>query len=268
MTAPLEPGPLDGDGAVYEQIKRAVARPILSGQWLPGARLPSEHELTRRFGTSRMTVNRALTALAEEGLIHRRRRAGSFVASPTAQHPVLEINDIKADVLATGRAYRFEVGSRVVRLADAADMARLGLERPTTVLAVQVCHFAAGVPFAYEDRLINLRAVPAAERELFAETPPGTWLLDHVPWTEAVHSIRAVAADRVVAGQLDLAEGAPCLMVERRTRRAAEPITAVRVHYPGDRHELVAHFSPRGQVGRSQGHRDAGEGPANSRDRG
>ena len=63
------PFDLDGAGAVYQQIRRALARPILRGEWAPGARIPSEQELTEMFGASRMTINKALSSLAAEGLI-------------------------------------------------------------------------------------------------------------------------------------------------------------------------------------------------------
>ena len=42
-----------------------------SGQIKPGDRLPSEHELVAQFGISRMTVNRALRELVDQGRIVR-----------------------------------------------------------------------------------------------------------------------------------------------------------------------------------------------------
>jgi GntR family transcriptional regulator, histidine utilization repressor len=250
MTPPAPRPVLDGEGALYEQIRRAIAGPILKGDWAPGDKLPSEHELTRLFDTSRMTVNRALTALVEEGLIVRRRRAGSFVAVPPAQHPVLKINDIKAEVLESGLAYRFEVIGRETRQACDDDKDRLGQTSVGRVLAISICHHAAAAAFAFEDRLINLDAVPAAADEPFRDTPPGTWLLAHIPWTEAEHRIRAVTAPPEVRRHLSLPRGAPSLMVERRTRRADHTVTAVNIYYPGARHELVARFSPPGGAGR------------------
>ena len=51
------------------------------------------------------------------------------------------------------------------------------------------------VPFAVEDRLIDLSSVPDAATADFSREPPGSWLLHHVPWTEAEHTISAVVAD-------------------------------------------------------------------------
>jgi multiple sugar transport system substrate-binding protein len=64
---------------IYFQLKTYLEEEILSGRYGPDDRLPTEHELCARFGISRTPVNRALSELADEGLILRRRRHGTFV---------------------------------------------------------------------------------------------------------------------------------------------------------------------------------------------
>ena len=71
---------------LYKRIRADIEKRILTGEWPPGHRIPFEHELMARYGCSRMTVNKALSELAQADLIERRRRAGSFVRRP--QHPV------------------------------------------------------------------------------------------------------------------------------------------------------------------------------------
>src|SRR6185312_8193624 len=78
------------------------------------------------------------------------------------------------------------------------------------LLAVRCLHLADGQPFALEDRQISLAAVPEAESADFTVSPPGTWLLDHVPWTEAEHRIAAVNADAETARLLAIMEGTAC----------------------------------------------------------
>jgi len=63
----------------YYQIKRALLSRIESGEWTPGARLPTEQELQDQFGVSRGTVRRALDELVFEGRIRRRSGKGTFV---------------------------------------------------------------------------------------------------------------------------------------------------------------------------------------------
>ncbi len=64
---------------LYFQLKTLILEQILEGRYPPGERLPTEHELCREFGISRTPVTRALSELAEEGVVVRRRRRGTFV---------------------------------------------------------------------------------------------------------------------------------------------------------------------------------------------
>jgi GntR family histidine utilization transcriptional repressor len=227
---------------LYKQIRLDIERRILTGEWPPGHRIPFEHELMARYHCSRMTVSKALSELAQADLIERRRRAGTFVRRPKFLSAVLTIPDIRAEISALGRSYGYELIRCTRRAANAADRARLGVRKTGKVVAISCRHSADGVPFAIEDRLIDLDAVPEAAFADFAVEPPGTWLLHHVPWTEAEHSISAIAADDAAAQALHIAAGAPCLVIERHTWRSARPLTAVRLTYPGESHKLVARF--------------------------
>ena len=227
---------------LYKQIRLDIERQILTGEWPPGHRIPFEHELMVRYGCSRMTVNKALSELAQADLIERRRRAGTFVRRPKFLSAVLQITDIRAEITALGRSYGYELIQCSRRVANAADRARLGVRKTGKVIAIACRHSADSVPFAIEDRLIDLDAVPEAATADFAIEPPGSWLLHHVPWTEAEHAISAIVADEPAAAALDIAIGAPCLVIERHTWRSARPLTAVRLLYPGESHKLVARF--------------------------
>ena len=228
---------------LYKQIRRDIERRILTGEWPPGYRIPFEHQLMARYGCSRMTVNKAVSELAQADLLERRRRAGTFVRRPQHLSAVLQIVDIRAEISALGRSYRYELIHSSRRAANAADRARLGVRKAGKVIAVACRHIANDVPFAVEDRLIDLDTVPEASTADFAVEPPGSWLLHHVPWTEAEHTISAVAADASIAAALAIAAGAPCLVIDRHTWRSARTVTAVRLFYPGDSHRLVARFN-------------------------
>jgi GntR family transcriptional regulator of arabinose operon len=71
-------------GPKYRQIFDNLGEAIRSGKYAPGQRLPSEAQLVKAFGTSRITVNRALRELQLGGLIDRRAGSGSFVRPRTA----------------------------------------------------------------------------------------------------------------------------------------------------------------------------------------
>lgn len=66
--------------ARWGQIARELRRQIEQRVLLPGQRLPSENDLAETFGVSRITVRQALASLAEDGYVHRRHGAGTFVS--------------------------------------------------------------------------------------------------------------------------------------------------------------------------------------------
>jgi GntR family histidine utilization transcriptional repressor len=119
-----------------------------------------------------------------------------------------------------------------------------GLASGARVLLLVCRHTAGDTPFCLEDRLINLSAVPSAEQAEFSAIAPSVWLLNQVPWSEAEHRISAQAADQHAAAVLGIPVSAPCLVVERQTWNAGEPVTMVRLTYPAALHAVVARFSP------------------------
>lgn len=225
----MKPAPL------HERIRSTIEKRILAGEWPPGHRVPGETELMAEYSCARMTVNKALSALAAKGLVERRRRAGTFVARPSSQSLALDIADLAAEVAARGQKYAWRLTSRAVIDQPAIDM-------PGPLLKTEGVHLADDSPLTFEERFVSLHAVPAiAEADLVA-TPPGTWLLTHVPWTEAEHRIGAAAADNAIARALDLPPGSPCLTVTRRTWRKGDLVTLVRQFFVAGQHELVARF--------------------------
>jgi GntR family transcriptional regulator of arabinose operon len=70
------------EGPKHQKVYRALQREIRSGRWKQGDRLPSEAELVRRFGASRITVGRAVRDLQRAGLVDRRAGSGTYVKGP------------------------------------------------------------------------------------------------------------------------------------------------------------------------------------------
>ncbi|MGH6781383.1 MAG: histidine utilization repressor [Sphingomonadaceae bacterium] len=227
------------------RIRAHIEQRILSGAWPPGHRIPFEHELMAEFGCARMTVNKAIAALVDAGLIVRRRRGGSFVAEPRVHAPVLAVPDIRAEVETRRRHYGLRLLTRQQRSPAKGSAIEEQLAGKGDLLALECLHLADERPFALEERLISLDAAPAAVDADFSVIPPGTWLLDVVPWTEAEHRIAAINADARIAGLLDIPPHTACLAVERRTWRGDVDVTHVRQIFPGSDYDLIARFTPK-----------------------
>jgi GntR family histidine utilization transcriptional repressor len=230
--------------SLHQRILSDIEQNILSGRWQPGYKIPSEYELADEYQCSRMTVSKVMTQMAHANMVERRRKVGTFVMRSQTRSAVLEIQDIRSEVLMLGVPYRYELISRNKRRSLRTDMDALQLDEAGPVIELACLHFAGTRPFCLEYRLINLVAVPQASDKSFKDEPPGAWLVSHVPWTSAEHRIRAGAADTKMASLLKVEMGTPCLIIQRRTWIGASPVTFVRLAYLGEDHELVAHFSP------------------------
>jgi GntR family transcriptional regulator len=76
---PTDPAKHPIDTSKYLMIADELRVQIMSGEVPPGARLPGENELIRRYGVARMTARQALSVLQSEGLTVTRKGAGVFV---------------------------------------------------------------------------------------------------------------------------------------------------------------------------------------------
>lgn len=230
--------------SMHERIRSDFEGRILGGILPPGARLPIEQELMQQYGCSRMTVSKALSALAAAGLIDRRRRAGTFVARPQMHSMVLAVPDISVEVVERGQAYSWVPLQRVARMPVADRPAKVALAGSGALMQIDGLHLADGTPLAVEYRLISMAAVPEIATADLETQPPGSWILRHVPWTEAETRISARPALGDVARLLELPVGTPCLCVDRHTWRATERITDTRQFFVGDSYDMVARFGP------------------------
>lgn len=235
---------LDGKGPLFTQLKRALARQILRGGLAVGERLPGEEQIAAHYGVSRQTAHKAIGMLAREGFLVRRRKAGTFVAAQRQSSFALPVPDARDVVTAAGGTYEHRVLS--IRATDNGGATGVWPELPVDapLLVVDCLHCGDGIPLQLERRWINLTAVPDAAHEDFRDVPPGRWLSQHVPWSTARHSARAVAAAAEVAERLEVAPGTACLVVERRTMHLGTPITLVHLTAVGDRFVLSGVSEP------------------------
>lgn len=216
------------------QIAAEVRRRIHDREWLPGQRIPDEADLAIEFGAARATVNKALQMLAWDGLLERRRRAGTRVAISPVRKAVLEIPVTRERIEAAGMVH----GHRVLALRRSPlppELARrLGIAAGSPFLHLRAVHYGDGLPYQYEDRWINSAALSTAARVDFRHVDANEWLLRNAPYTRAEMGFAAENADRRDARMLQTDIGRALLILRRSTWNEAGPITTVRVAcHPG-----------------------------------
>ncbi|MBT5521650.1 MAG: GntR family transcriptional regulator, partial [Rhodospirillales bacterium] len=100
---------LDGEGPLFKQFQREIVQKIVSGELVPGDRLESETELVKIYGLSRQTIGKALTGLAEQGLLERNKRAGTVVSLGSRERFSMPALDISLEVVERGGMYEYEI---------------------------------------------------------------------------------------------------------------------------------------------------------------
>ncbi len=220
----------------YRDIKADILRKITKGDWRPGASIPNEIELAASYGVARATVNRAMRELAEEGIIERKRKAGSKVRMSPLRRARFDIPLVRREIEDQGQAYRYALISSAVEPAPDWLRARLNLDAMTDVLHLVCMHFADGSPYQYEDRWINLALLAEAREADFSVQGPNEWLVAAVPFSDAEISFSAASADQSLANHLSCSPGDPLFQLERSTWWQDKAVTYVRLVYrPGHR---------------------------------
>ena len=228
--------------ALYAQVKEFISRRIQDGTWPAGHRLPSEHELVAQFGVARMTVNRALRDLVEQGRITRVAGVGSFVAEDKPQSTLLQIANIASEIRQRGHDYRCRMLA-VERCAASPDVAAwLDLRAGESEFHSVCLHLENETPVQLEERYVNPAVVPAYLDQDFEATPPSEYLVRHVPFDQIEHLVDAVLPTAEQAERLAMPAAEPCLLLTRRTWTRTTPVTWVRCLHPASRYRLGSRF--------------------------
>ena len=179
---------------LYKQIKRHIRERIRSGEWPAEHLVPSENTLVKEFGASRMTVNRALRELVDEGLVVRVQGLGTFVNTGKAQSEPLEIRNIAKEISERGHVHAAAVHALEQRACD--DAIALHLQRPVGTPAFHslIVHCENGEPVQLEDRFVNPALAPGYLEQDFTRTTPNEYLMQTVRPDTVEHIIEAVAA--------------------------------------------------------------------------
>jgi GntR family histidine utilization transcriptional repressor len=228
---------------IYLQIKNRIQQRIASGEWQPGQKLPSENDLVNALDVSRMTINRALRELTQQGLIKRVHGLGSFVAETPRHASLIELQDIALEIEQRGRTHRSRVLSLQTIDAPPAIAESMGLPAGSRVDHLRAVHFQDELPIQLESRYVNPALMPGFAQQDFTLMTATAYLLGQFKPDEMEHRVRAVIPDRDSRELLKMSAAQPCLQLIRRTWKDDRVVTCVTLTYPGDRYELGARYA-------------------------
>ena len=227
---------------LYLQIKRHIVAHIDQGIWPVNHRLPSEHELVAQFGVSRMTVNRALRELSNEGRLVRLQGVGTFVAPPKAQSALFEIHSLADEVRRRGHQHHCRVLTADTVSADTELAAALAIAPQTPVFHTLMVHYEDDTAIQYEARWVNPAPAPHYLDQDFSRITPHDYLTAVAPFSEGEHVVEALLPPKHIAEALGMPKGEPCLVIQRRTWSGGAVVTFVRLWFPASRYRLIGRF--------------------------
>ncbi len=150
MTVELAVEPLDRGGStpLYMQLASVLRGQIERGEWQPGQKIPSENELNRMYGISRMTARQVLAQLVSEDLLFRVQGKGTFVARPKIATRALAYMGIRQQLERMGISTTTRVLSTEVLPADTVVAAALRVRRGTLVHEIRRLRLAEDEPIS------------------------------------------------------------------------------------------------------------------------
>ncbi|MBE9606063.1 histidine utilization repressor [Acetobacteraceae bacterium H6797] len=222
----------------YQQVKAFILSRVATGEFGAEDRIPSENELVKLCGVSRVTVNRALRELADAGLLKRVQGVGTFIAESKPPSALLEFRDIADEIRERGNRHEARVHLLTSIRADAELARTFGLPPGAELFRAELTHLENGVPVQHEARCVNPTVFPDFLAQDFSRTTPYRHLTSSAPLERVEHVVEAALPEAEVASRLDIAMGEPCLVVHRRTWSWGVVATRAWLSHPGSRFRL------------------------------
>jgi GntR family transcriptional regulator len=226
---------------LYLQVQKALRNAISKKVLLEDDAIPAERELAEDLDVSRITVRKAIEGLVAEGLLKRRRGAGTFVAS-RVEKSFSRLSSFSEDMISRGRKPHSEWVSKTSGAVTPEESLSLGLSPGALVYRFQRIRYADGQTMAIEHSTIPGYCLPS-EESVGASLYEALEKTGHRP-VRALQRLRAVNFTAEQAERLGIKPGEAGLFIERRgflqDGRAAE---FTQSYYRGDAYDVVAELN-------------------------
>jgi GntR family transcriptional regulator len=219
----------------YLEIAADLRKRVEAGEFSAGGVLPSEADLTRAYGASRVTVRKALESLRDGGLIDSRQGFGWFVAVDPVRQSLAQLSTIERDLAERGVVTERQILDFAFVAASAHVRGVLGVDQ---VLRVRRLNLADGSPFARVTVWCPAELGASLSRADVAARP----FYDLLPVAigGATQTIGAALAESADANVLAVPLGSPVLRCERVTRDVDDHPVLLSVHvFPAHLTEFV-----------------------------
>ena len=229
----------------YYQLKEIMRERVQSDEWKPGDLIPSERELSEKYGISRMTARQAITDLVNEGLFYREQGKGTFVSQRKITQQLIRLTGFTEDIKARGQKPGTKVISAQMFPADETTAEKLSIDPGTLIFRLQRLRLADDEPLAIELSQTNFKG---CERLLEEDLEQNSLyrLLETkygIPLMEADQELEAGLAGNEEVQLLKISLGRPVLFTRRITyTERNQPIEYAKAVYCGNKYVFHTHL--------------------------
>ena len=240
MTVSLQEIQLNTDNStpLYRQLYQQIRELVEKGKWPAETALPPERDLATNLGISRITVRKAMAALANDRLIYKRQGAGSFVRGMIhGSYGVL--SNFSDDMRSKGFTPSSTTLEANTIMASPEIALTLGLTPGSTVSKLVRLRFGDDEPFAYEETIVPQQLLDdpqALDGSLY------NYLREngHQP-VRGLQRIRAIAVNDTIAQHLKIEPGLPIFFITRTAFNSqGTPVEFTKSYYRADVYDFVA----------------------------
>ncbi|TCL01116.1 GntR family phosphonate transport system transcriptional regulator [Shimia isoporae] len=198
---------------IWQSIATALTEDITAGRYEPGSKLPTEAELSARFGVNRHTVRHAIKYMSANGLVYARRGAGVFVTLVPTDYAIGKRVRYHRNLEQAGRLPGKEILHLETRLADAEEITALALPDGAMVHVYDGLSLADGQPIAVFRSVFPAERFPDLTTELERLRSVTAALKEYgiTDYTRANTRLAARPASATQALRLRISEGDPIL---------------------------------------------------------
>jgi GntR family transcriptional regulator len=226
---------------LYYQLKDIISDLIEDEELKPGDPIPPERELCEYHGVSRMTVNKAIANLVNEGLLYREQGKGTFVAKPKEGYQLSRLLSFTEDMKAKG----FRVDTRIIsfnrKSATRKIQKALNLSEKEEVFEIKRLRLVADEPYAIETAYLPVSLCEGLTKEKLDNKSLYDILLSEygLAMEYAHQTIEAVILDEYESEILQVAEKSIALMLSRKTYLEGDkPMELTKAVYRGDKYKF------------------------------
>ncbi|WP_318363227.1 GntR family transcriptional regulator [Enterobacter sp.] len=210
----------------YLEIKEKLKNDILAHKYLIGESIPSERDIAREYQVTRVTVQKAMASLVQDGFIERIHGKGMFVLKNTDTSIYILNNEKSDSILGFSREFqsKVKVTSQLLTFevidADHRVARHLDIAPGEKIYFIRRIRLLDDIPVLIEESNIPLSVIPEIPETVLRHGSLYRYIEDftHRKIKDADSIIEAALFDEQMAALLNIAPGLPMLKITEVTR--------------------------------------------------